>query len=697
MRLRLRIGGKVILPVMVLLVVVVAVLAAVTYLSASAIISGMVYREGDTLSARYANQVRSELERIAETPREMANAFIAMRKAGNPDRKAALAVLNQTLEANPILLGSWTVWEPNAFDARDSSYRNAPGHDATGRFVSVFSRGTGKIQLDPNIDYEKEGVGDYYLLAKRTGKETVMEPYFYSYTGKKEDELFITSIVVPVNEAGSFKGVIGVDIAVTTFESIVKGINPYEGAFGTLMSNSGAMLYHPVKANIGKLVGEDTPQNKEVLLSAMREGRPYSLVMSSPGSGALSYISYAPIQIGASTSPWSLGVTIPLAIMFAPLYRLLYLTIAIGLVCAAVGLLVMLIIARSISRPVGLVTAINGRFAEGDFALAGIDKASLARMRGRGDEIGDMARAMEGLRTSITRVAAGIQAGASEVSGGASQVSATAQSLSQGSTEQAAAGEEVSSAMEEMSANIKQNADNAMMTERISRKTASDADEGGAAVLQAVVAMKDIAQKIGIIEEIARQTNLLALNAAIEAARAGDAGKGFAVVASEVRKLAERSQNAAAEITKLAKTSTDTAEKAGARIQAIVPDIRKTADLVQEIASSSREQNTGVEQINRALVQLDQVIQQNASASEELASMAEELTGQSSSMQDAVGFFRLEGISGNRSGGEGKRPRSAPEGPKPQETLPGPATVRPRRLSIAPRKDDGSDEEFETF
>jgi len=194
--------------------------------------------------------------------------------------------------------------------------------------------------------------------------------------------------------------------------------------------------------------------------------------------------------------------------------------------------------------------------------------------------------------------------------------------------------------MEEMSSNIKQNADNAQQTEKIALKAAHDAKEGGQAVTETVSAMKDIAMKISIIEEIARQTNLLALNAAIEAARAGEHGKGFAVVATEVRKLAERSQTAAAEISKLSSSSVEVAEKAGEMLTRIVPDIQKTAELVQEISAASNEQNTGADQINKAIQQLDQVIQENASATEEMASTAEELSSQAVQLQDIIGFFR---------------------------------------------------------
>jgi methyl-accepting chemotaxis protein len=227
------------------------------------------------------------------------------------------------------------------------------------------------------------------------------------------------------------------------------------------------------------------------------------------------------------------------------------------------------------------------------------------------------------------------------VASGSMEMSSSSEQMSQGATEQAASAEEVSSSVEQMSANIQQNADNASQTQKIAVKAAQDASESGKAVSESVVAMKDIASKISIIEEIARQTNLLALNAAIEAARAGEHGKGFAVVAAEVRKLAERSQVAAGEITKLAASSVGVAEKAGDMLTKILPDIQKTAELVQEISAASNEQSKGVDQINRAIQQLDKVIQQNASAAEQMSSTSNTLNSQAEELQGTVSFFRI--------------------------------------------------------
>ena len=336
-----------------------------------------------------------------------------------------------------------------------------------------------------------------------------------------------------------------------------------------------------------------------------------------------------------------------------------------------VAILISLFVVRSIARPLGAAVALVDQVAQGDLShkadstssdelgrmlkamnsmvdnlknaaqvAVGISEGDLtvkAKPLSEKDVLGQaLIRMLENLRKTVSEVTAS----AGNVAQGSDEMSSTSQQLSQGATEQAAAAEESTASMEQMTASVQQNADNARQTERIAAKAADDAKSGGEAVVKTVAAMQQIAEKISIIEEIARKTDLLALNAAVEAARAGEHGKGFAVVASEVRKLAERSQTAAAEISRFTTDGVQTAKGAGQLLTKLVPDIQKTAELVREIAAASVEQSTGAAQVNKAIQQLDQVIQQNASASEEMASTAEELSSQAEILQSSIAFFK---------------------------------------------------------
>ncbi|MGE5506798.1 MAG: methyl-accepting chemotaxis protein [Actinomycetota bacterium] len=298
-----------------------------------------------------------------------------------------------------------------------------------------------------------------------------------------------------------------------------------------------------------------------------------------------------------------------------------------------------------------------------------------ARRRSDRDVLGT---ALETMLTRLRTVVDEAIGSSTAVSSGSNQLSASAEQLSQGATEQAAAAEEASSAMEEMAANIKQTADNAGTTERIARESAKAALESGEAVVKTVQAMQTIASKISIVQEIARQTDLLALNAAVEAARAGEHGKGFAVVASEVRKLAERSQRAATEISALSSETVGTAQAAGEMLTKLVPDIKKTAELVEEISAACREQDIGADQINTAIQQLDKVIQQNAAASEQMSATSEELSAQADQLQQMIGFFQLDG--------GGRAPAPAPRPPRSVEVAHLPAKASAPKVAAPKAK-----------
>ncbi|RMQ17328.1 Methyl-accepting chemotaxis protein [Pseudomonas syringae pv. delphinii] len=367
------------------------------------------------------------------------------------------------------------------------------------------------------------------------------------------------------------------------------------------------------------------------------------------------------------------------------LYETARISIIVVLIAALlVGLGLALFIARIISRPLKEAATAAEQLAEGNLnAYIG---------HGSKDETGMVLNAMRNMVGKLAHIIGEVRNAADNLASASEEVSATAQSMSQATSEQAASVEETSASIEQMSASINQNTENAKVTDGMASKAAKEATDGGESVQQTVVAMKKIAQRISIIDDIAYQTNLLALNAAIEAARAGEHGKGFAVVAAEVRKLAERSQVAAQEIGELSSSSVEMAEKAGKLLDEMVPSINKTSDLVQEISAASEEQAAGVAQINTAMTQLNQVTQQNASSSEELAATAEEMSSQAEQLQQSMSFFTLDSSPRPTTSGSSIDHRSSPSRQPPRPVQP------PARKAFAHSMASAPDEsEFTRF
>lgn len=474
----------------------------------------------------------------------------------------------------------------------------------------------------PEQDYDQT-TRDWFKFAKAQNKTIITEPYLDGITGK----LVISAATPAVTFDGSPIGIMGADIYLTTMADIVNSTKLSQHGASYMLTSEGFYIIHTDEKKILK---------ESLFNESMMRGLEKTILNSDKSFGYFYNNKYYYSSVRMKSTDWVFVTFGPLADIYAPLRSFAGILVLIAIIGLIIAIVATVFIARSMTTPLLLACAKADEIASGELRNDVPEK-----MKTRKDEFGQLGNAFQDMIGHLRSVLVGIRDASSQVDSGAQQMSTTSQQLSQGATEQAASVEQVSASMEEMAANIRQNADNSQQTEKIALAAVQSVTAGGEAVEKTVEAMKEIASKISIIEEIARSTNMLSLNASIEAARAGEYGKGFAVVAAEVGKLAERSQKEAGEISKLSKESVLIAEEAGTTIASVIPDIKRTAELVQEISAASNEQTIGTDQINSAIMQLDQVVQQNASYSEESASMSEELAGQSQQMLNLIGYFKI--------------------------------------------------------
>ena len=597
-----------------------------------------------------AFRVKVELESALDTARTLANVLAGTKDPTTNlrlDRSTITGILHSALVKNEVFRAVYTVWEPNALDGLDELYAATAGYDRTGRFIPYWNRNReGLLRLKPSVDYDNEerdanGIrkGAYYLRPRERKKESAVDPYSYSI---QREQMWITSLVVPILAEEDFYGIVGVDVDLDRLQELVERENDmlYDGAGkigiisdkGILASVSGQREL--IGKHLSRLYPETWQQDIEAFHARMHTIRFQE--------GTLKII--VPLDIGDTGTPWAVMIEVPEATVMADAHNLVQTLNARSardrlrqiLVSAAImisAIFLVGIISKSIVVP--LVQGVDfARAVAGGNLSADIDVS-------RSDEIGILADALRDMRDRLQNVVISIKSVTNRVTSSSRDVRTKSGNLAEGANTQVAVSEEVSATMEQIAGNIRQNAENAAQTQEIALKAADNTRQSADAVSQALTAMRKIAGNIAVIEDIAQQTQLLSLNATIEAARAEQHGKGFAVVASEVRTLAQRSRKAAEKITALTRSSVAIADNAGTQLAQLVPDIEKTALLVQEISAASAEQNTNVKHINTSVQQLDDVIQKNVAASEGLASMAELLAQQAEQLQQVMEFFRI--------------------------------------------------------
>lgn len=614
-------------------VVLVTALGLTLYVITDQTITEMIEDESNAVAALILGMAdvsyRGNLE-AADRYLDVYHSFVRGQLRIAPDQPVQLTATNQVTGASSqvtlptLYLGDQVLTETVELVDRVTTL--------TGAVSAVFQpipQGMMRVATSVRRADGTRGTGTY-IPSDSEVYRTVMSGERYIGRSFAVDQWFIAAYQPILDARGTVIAIVSLGIPQSRVEYLRDAVTARsigESGFAYLLDGQGNMLIHPELE--GQIVS-DHPLFSQII--AAGSGRIESLDVRDGATNGLERIDYfAYLQ----TMDWIAGVGVYRNEVFAELRTI---TVVLSIAVAAVivvAIVLGLALGRAIANPVSYVTQAMGTVAEGDLRGAAISVTTR-------DEVRQLADSMNRMRDQLRATITDIKEGVDNISNGANQLSATSQTVSDGASSQAASVQQVSASMEQIDSAISQNTDNAAQTDTITRAAAERATEGREAVSRTVDAMRQIAERIAVVEEIARNTNMLALNAAIESARAGEYGKGFAVVAAEVRRLAERSQAAASEISEISSNSVAIAESADEILSAMVPEIQNSAELVREIAAASQEQRGGIEQVNSAIGGLDDVVQQNAASAEQMASMAEELSAQAQTLLDTVERFRLD-------------------------------------------------------
>jgi methyl-accepting chemotaxis protein len=576
-------------------------------------------------------EVENYLNQAIETGKTMSNTFLAM-KENNSSREEVEQVIKKILQANNGYEAVWIMWEPNAFDGNDINHLNDKAYEqSNGAFNLSYYKNGAEIVIEPGTTSQYSE--DYYKIPKSNHEISVIDPYDYSYTGNDKDMVYETTISVPIMENGIFYGVIGIDITLDKLMKIIEASHLYKTGFASIISNELQVSAHPDSKYLKKNVSEFIKDSETI--DKIKLGKAFEIQERSIINGKKVIRYFTPIHFNGFSKSWTTMTEVPLKEVFEKVYDIIRLMILNGLGSLILLGIIVFFISRNISSPIIRGSKLAKRIAAGDLT-------SRIEVEKREDEIGELSRALETMSLKLVEVVAGIKDGANAITSASIQMSTTAEEFSQGASEHASTIEEVSSTMEEVASMIEINAKNAQETEHISVSAQQSIRDVMQGAVEAMEASKVISNKIGIINEIAFQTNILALNAAVEAARAGEHGLGFAVIADEVRRLADNSKVAAAEIVKLSSNSLKLSEISSRKMIQLLPEIEKTTNLVLEISQSSLQQSQGIMQVNTSVYEMNNVAQINASASELMAGSAEELASQAEVLNELVSFFKIK-------------------------------------------------------
>lgn len=627
MHINLSVRQKIIIYILLVSVLLYGLIIGYITINSRNVISTFAKEKAMNVTRVSAKEVEKVFERELSLVRTLSCAYSYYK--GTPQEqweKIFLDMNINVLKENSQIYSLWAAWEYKSFQVNYSK--------DYGRFAIVTWYENGQLKWQ-YADLSTNGDQPTYADFKRKGIESIWEPYIDVATLEKAEAKMMVTFASPIISDSKFVGMVATDVSLESLQNIVAGIKPLEGSYAFIVSNTGIIAGHLNQKLLNKNFKEVFPEDysSQNLLNKIQSGKEFSFIRQNEMGKQL--ICFAPIKAGKVETPWSLVLSIPLAVTTKEADKTLTVSICAGCAGLLVIIIVLIVISDKLTRPIKRITLSLKRLAKGDISNDLVSNFNTS------DEIGDLSISLNDLVVKLSDIVKSISDSANSISSTGTQVSAASHQLSQGAYKQAAAAEEVSTSMEQMVVNIQQNTANAKLTENISLNVSQGVQKVEVAAQESLNSIRNIADKIGIINDIAFQTNILALNAAVEAARAGEYGRGFAVVAAEVRKLAERSKYAADEIVALSTKSVKITEGASKQLSNLLPEIERTAILVKEIVASGIEQNTVSTQINESLQQLNLVTQQNVASSEEFKGNAEDLRNQANNLMTTVSYFKI--------------------------------------------------------
>jgi methyl-accepting chemotaxis protein len=626
MNLNFNLKGKMLASILLPTAIVYLVAFAITLYSINAHTRKTAEEQIRTYATETAFEIESELNADLGIVRGLAHTFSHYNQLTDKQRNDLYgASMKSTLQANDDYIGVWESWQLSAINPQ---WGNNPG-----RLSRTFFRKNNQIDhYSDSIDIG--GIEKYtgYHAVMDSKQEAIMEPYWSDYNNS--GMILETTLAVPILKDGTFSGLVGIDIALQDLQERIMKIKPFEQGYAFLISNKGTYVAHPLGDEIiGNTIMEENPEDvaRMKLDQVIERGEAISFTSTDENTGETQLVAFTPISIGETDTPWSLGILVPLSAPMSEATQIIQTAIIIG----SIGLLLIAIIVFF------MASNLTNSFREGVYVAQEIADGNLGVPFEvtRKDEVGELGSAFRNMINQIGHVIDKTSEATNEINTTGVRMEKGSKSLLASVEEQQTSAQSVIATIENMSQNIRDNARVIQKTEEVSNHTANQISEGKQTSDNAVNIMKNVAEKIAVIEDIAFQTNILALNAAVEAARAGDHGKGFAVVAAEVRKLAEKSKVAADEITQLSTESVQVIEESNNNMQQVLPEIQATVERIKEVVASNAGLEQEIQRIAEVIQGWQEKTRENGDLSNQIDQHADKLTQLSEELNKLIGYF----------------------------------------------------------